>query len=68
MKKTIITVLILLTLAGCTSKDLYQYGQNHQKQECLKHAESESQLAECHTQEKKSFEDYSKERKKLDEK
>jgi len=65
MKKIILLVFIALALAACSSKRLYQVGQDYQKSECIKASGSERQYNDCVDAERKSFEEYQQERKKI---
>jgi uncharacterized lipoprotein len=63
MKKYLLYVLLTITLSACSTKQWYEVGQGQQKSECIKKAKSESQYNKCLDSEKKSYEDYEKERK-----
>ena len=65
MNKRLLLSLTIIFLSACSNKDLYNYGQNHQKHDCINNAQSEKQLAECHANKGKSFKDYDKDRKEL---
>ncbi len=54
-----------LTLTACTSKQLYQAGQGHERGECINNATSGAEIERCQNAEKKSFEEYEKEREKI---
>lgn len=58
-------ILLCLLTVGCTSKQLYQARQNHQKNECMKNATSGSEHDECVKSQRKSYEEYEKERKDI---
>lgn len=65
MIKMTLLVLLSITFTGCTSKDLYQVGQDYKKSECIKNAGSGSQHNDCLSSEKKSYEQYEKEREQV---
>ena len=65
MKNFIFFTFISLTLAACSNKQLYQAGQDYQKSECIKESGTAPQYNDCVNAEKKSFEEYEKERKEL---
>ena len=62
MTKTLGVALFTLLLLGCSSKQLYQVGQDYQKSECIKKAITEAQHLSCLQTEKKPFKEYKKER------
>lgn len=53
---------LLLTLVGCTNKQLYQVGQSYQKSECEHDALTDVQFKACQGIEAKRYEDYDQER------
>lgn len=61
----LVTVISLLLLTACSSKDLYQTGQDYQKSKCIKEAVTDIQYSECLKQSRKSYEDYQRERKEV---
>lgn len=64
MKKTTL-LFMAVALVGCTNKDLYNTGQTHQRNQCIKNATNEAERDACYSQQNPSFEDYEKERKKV---
>ena len=66
--KIVVSLLCAGLLTACTSKQLYESGQNFKKNECIKNAVTESDHRACLNAEKQSFEDYEKERKSVTEK
>lgn len=58
-------VLFVVALVGCTNKELYQSGQTHQRNECLKNATTQAERDACYNQQNPSYEDYEKERQKV---
>ncbi|WP_440877332.1 hypothetical protein [Thalassotalea sp. PLHSN55] len=66
MKKLSCSVLILLALSACTSKQLYQAGQGQQRSQCINDAATADEHRACLNQEQKSFEEYERERQALE--
>lgn len=50
------TTLVLLSLAACSNKQLYEIGKNKQKQACLE--ERGERYQKCMEQPQQTFEDY----------
>jgi hypothetical protein len=65
MKNIIFFAFVVLALTACSNKQLYQVGQDYQKSECIKGAGTAAQYNDCVNADKKSFEEYEKERKVL---
>ena len=65
MNKRIFSLFLAVILTACTSKDLYQIGQDYQKSECINQAQTVEQHAECNKVKSKSYEEYEKERKEI---
>jgi hypothetical protein len=63
MRKLLFISLFSFILAGCSNKELYQAGQDFQKSKCTEEAASEQQHNDCLHMDKKSYEEYEKERK-----
>jgi len=63
MNKFFYFILALMLLAGCTNKSLYKFGQGYQKGECMKEAQTADEHNKCTNPERKSYEEYEKERK-----
>lgn len=63
MNKFIISLLPAILLTACSSKDLYQVGQDYQKSECINKAQTAEQHSECTNTKGKTYEEYEKERK-----
>ena len=63
MKRKILFVLFAVILTACSSKDLYEVGQDHQKDKCLDEAISGKEYNDCLNTPQKPFEEYEKERK-----
>lgn len=62
MYKYIVLWVALTNLAACSSKDLYQIGQEQQKSQCLENAQTPEAYHECLTVNRQSYEEYEKER------
>jgi len=62
MNRYVFIVCCLVVLAGCTNKQLYQAGQDAQQSECVRTAGSSSEHRDCITAQRKSYEEYEKER------
>ncbi|KGJ95182.1 hypothetical protein [Colwellia psychrerythraea] len=65
MNKCIFSLFLVVILTACTSKDLYQIGQDYQKSECVNQAQTGEQHVECNKVISKSYEEYEKERKEI---
>ena len=65
MNKRIFSLFLVVILTACTSKELYQTGQDYQKSECRNQAQTAEQHAECNRVQSKSYEEYEKERKEI---
>ena len=65
MNKPLFTAVLALVLSACSNKALYQVGQDYKKGDCIEKAASPQQHNDCLNAEKKSFEEYEKERKAL---
>lgn len=65
MKNIIFFAFVLLALTACSNKQLYQVGQDYQKSECIKESGTAPQYNDCLNSDKKSFEEYEKERKEI---
>jgi hypothetical protein len=63
MNKYFYFILALTFLVGCTNKNLYEYGQGYQKGECKREAQTADEYNKCSNTERKSYEEYEKERK-----
>ena len=63
MNKFIVSLLFAIILTACSSKDLYQLGQDYQKSECINNAQTAEQHTECTKVNGKTYEEYEKERK-----
>jgi len=63
MNKVIVSSMFLIILTACSSKELYQVGQDYQKSECINKAQTAEQHAECSKVKNKTYEEYEKERK-----
>ena len=59
------SVLMVILLAACSSKEVYQFGQNYQKNDCINKAATEADHRACEALDPQSYEEYEKERKKL---
>ncbi|WP_065204373.1 hypothetical protein [Shewanella woodyi] len=53
---------LTVAITGCTNKELYQFGQDQQESQCISEAVSESQINDCKSANKPSYEEYKKER------
>ena len=56
-------LLFSVMLTGCSSKELYQFGQDYQKSDCIEQAATEAQHVECMEAERKSHQEYEEELK-----
>ncbi len=65
MSRVLFVTLAVFYLVGCSNKQLYQGGQDYQKSECVRKAESEPQHIGCFNAEKKPYEEYEKEREDI---
>lgn len=63
MNQFIFSLLFAITLTACSSKDLYQVGQDYQESECINNAQTSEQHAECTKVKSQTYEEYEKERK-----
>lgn len=63
MYKCITSSVLAILLTACSSKDLYQVGQDYQKSKCMREAQTSQQHSECINAKRKTFEEYQKERK-----
>lgn len=63
MKKILLIIFFSFFLASCSNKQLYQAGQDYQKSKCIEEAASEQQHKNCLNTDKKTYEEYEKERK-----
>lgn len=63
MNQFMFSLLFAITLTACSSKDLYQVGQDYQKSECIHNAQTPEQHAECTKVKRQTYEEYEKERK-----
>lgn len=63
MRKILSIVLFSFILVSCSNKQLYQAGQDYQESKCVEEAGSEQQHNDCLNIDKKTFEEYDKERK-----
>ncbi|MDO6428574.1 hypothetical protein Q4489_16295 [Thalassotalea sp. 1_MG-2023] len=61
----LIWIFILICSAGCSQKQLYQVGQEHQKNDCIKRAMTESEYRECLRAEQLSHKEYKQIRKQV---
>ncbi len=62
----LLMVMILISVAGCSNKVIYDNLHLNQRQKCAE--EPQSTYVECIERTNKSFEEYERERKKLSEK
>jgi len=65
IKRSCYVVTLLLLLSACSSKEVYQFGRNYQKSDCIKQAATEEDHRACEAMETMSYEEYEKERQKL---
>lgn len=65
MKNIIFFAFVVPALTACSNKQLYQVGQDYQKSECIKESRTAPQYNDCVSSDKKSFEEYEKERKEI---
>jgi len=66
MRPYILFLAVCLVLStGCTSKQVYQFGKNYEKSECINKAATEEDHRACENLEQQSFEEYEEERKRL---
>ena len=65
MNKNIICFAFAIILTACSSKDLYQVGQDYQKSECMKNAQTAQQHTACIQAKRKTYSEYEKERKAI---
>lgn len=63
MTKLLFIALFSFILAGCSNKELYQVGQDYQKSKCVEEAVSAQQHNDCLKTDKKTYEEYDKDRK-----
>jgi hypothetical protein len=68
MKNIIFFIFVTLILTACSNKQLYQAGQGHQKNKCIKESGSKPQYNDCLNADRKSFEEYEEDRKALEKK
>ncbi|WP_286268638.1 hypothetical protein [Thalassotalea hakodatensis] len=57
--------LIAIACMSCSQKQLYQIGQEQQKNACIKHAMTESEYRECLRAEQVSHKEYKKIRQQV---
>jgi len=63
MSKFILIAIFSFICSGCSNKQLYQSGQDYQKSKCTEKAISEQQHNDCINADKKTYQEYEKERK-----
>ncbi|PHR81074.1 MAG: hypothetical protein COA59_16430 [Colwellia sp.] len=63
MSKVLFIILFSFILVGCSNKQLYQAGQDFQKSKCVEKSVSEQQHNDCLNADKKTYEEYDKDRK-----
>lgn len=68
MNKIIALSIALFVLSACSSKSLYETGQNYQKNECMKNAATAEQHQACLNEKRQSYRDYQREREEIIEK
>lgn len=64
-KNTLIIIMALLA-AACSNKSMYQFGENYQKNECIKNAKTAWQLEECDKLESMPYDEYQKQKKSVE--
>ena len=65
MYRLVFLAFFLIMLTACSHKELYQAGQDYQKNECIRNAASESQHSDCLNLDNKTYEEYEEERKEI---
>ncbi|HFB64497.1 MAG TPA: hypothetical protein ENJ60_03060 [Aeromonadales bacterium] len=63
MIKFFVIIFFSFILSACSNKQLYHAGQDYQKSVCTEKARSAQQIDDCLKTNKKSYEDYQKDRK-----
>lgn len=58
-------IFMLIFCVGCSQKQLYQVGQNYQKNECIQHAMTETEYRACLRAEELSHQEYQQIRKQV---
>lgn len=56
-------VAVIMLISGCTSKNWYQTGQDYQRGQCIKNAQTEQALKDCQQAIDTSYEEYTQQRK-----
>lgn len=64
MKVSIFSGLMLCLLMGCSNKSLYNTGQEHRKNDCIKEAQNSQDMNQCLNDKPQPYEDYELERQK----
>lgn len=62
MSKVLYTLLLAVLLTSCSSKDLYEVGQDYSKNECIGNARTSEEHLACTNATPKPYKDYEKER------
>lgn len=65
MNKVLMLMFVMTLAAGCSSKGLYQFGQQYGQSKCVETAETVWQLEECKERESKSFEEYERMKREI---
>lgn len=65
MNRFLFLAFVLIMLAACSNKQLYQVGQDYQKSECIRNAVTESQHNDCLNLDKNPTKNMKKSVKKL---
>jgi hypothetical protein len=65
MNKFFYFLLFSIFLTGCSNKSLYETGQGYKKSQCMKDAQTGEEHSKCINAERKSYEEYEKERKSV---
>jgi len=64
MRRAVAALLIAVLVCGCTSRQLYQYGQEHQREQCRSGPPSD--YDECMKRANESYDTYRRNRREVE--
>lgn len=64
-RRVLVALLIVFLACGCTSRELYRYGQEHQREQCRNGPPSN--YDECMKRANESYETYQRKRREVEE-
>lgn len=65
LRRVLVGVLIACLVCGCTSRELYRYGQEHQREQCRSGPPSD--YDECMQRANESYESYQRNKREVEE-